>query len=147
MIRLAAIAALLCVSAAPAFAQDFDVLEGFYSGTSQGSELTATLTHVENGVYSAALSTTVPMKNDVPGCGGSIEGEVVIRDNVGLLTAPNELYDATSTLPAFKAEQCQIKLEFDGEYGLVVTEEEGCSYYHGASCSFSGELLHDAAGI
>lgn len=147
MFRLAAIAALLCASVAPAFAEDFDILEGLYSGTSEGSEITATLTHVENGVYSAALSTTVPMQNDSPGCGGSIEGDVVIRDNVGVLTAPNELYDATSTMPAFSKQQCEIKLEFDGDYGLVITEEAGCSYYHGASCSFSGEVLHDAAGI
>ncbi|MET3925473.1 hypothetical protein [Devosia sp. 2618] len=147
MIKTALLAAALALTAGSAFAQDFDVLEGNYFGNTDGSELTADLTHVENGVYAVSLSTTVPMVNDVPGCAGSIDGEVVVRDNVGLLTAPNELFDANSTLPAFSKPQCEIRLEFDDNYGLVITEEGGCTYYHGASCSFSGALEHEAAGL
>lgn len=147
MIRPVLFAVALIASAGSAFAQEVDIREGFYFGNADGSELTAELTHVENGVYDVSLNTLVPMTDGRPGCAGSIEGEAVIRDNVGVLTAPNELYDATSTVPAFSKAQCEIRLEFDGDFGLVLTEEGGCTYYHGAACSFSGALEHDAAGL
>ena len=146
MIRLAAFAAILSLSTSLAMAQDFDPVEGLYTGNGEG-ELSAEFSHIESDVYAFSISTSVPMENDIPGCGGGIEGEVVIRDNVGLFSAPNELYDATSDLTAFNTPQCQIRLEFDDNYGLVVTEEAGCTYYHGAACGFSGQLLHEAAGI
>jgi len=147
MIRPALFAAALTLTAGSAFAEDVDLREGFYSGSANGRQLTADFTHIENGVYDVSLNTLVPMVNGVPGCAGSIDGEVVVRDNVGVLTVPNELYDATSTLPAFSKAQCEIRLKFDDDFGLVITEEGGCTYYHGASCSFSGALEHDAAGI
>lgn len=146
MIRLAAFAAILCLSSSLAVAEDVDFREGLYTGSGEG-ELTAELSHIENDVYAMSLSTVVAMEDNIPGCGGGISGEVVVRDNVGIFTAPNELYDATSDLSAFNTPQCQIRLEFDDNYGLVITEEDGCTYYHGAACGFSGELLHEAAGI
>lgn len=127
-------------------AEDVDFREGLYTGSGEG-ELTAEFSHIENGIYAMSMSTIVPMENDIPGCGGGISGDVVVRDNVGLFTAPNELYDATSDISAFNTPQCEIRFEFDDNYGLVVTEAAGCSYYHGASCGFSGQLLHEAAGI
>jgi len=147
MIRPALFALAYTLTTAFALAEDVDLRAGLYTGSADGSELTAEIAHIENGIYDVSLNTLVPMVDGVPGCAGSIDGEVVVRDNVGVLTAVNELYDATSTLPAFSKAQCEIRLEFDDNFGLVITEEGGCTYYHGASCSFSGALEHEAAGI
>ena len=61
-----------------------------------------------------------------------------------------ETFKPTENL-AFKGYEAtgggKVRLTFDEDFKLVIEEMGGCTYYHGASCEFSGELIHDAAGI
>lgn len=146
MIRLAVLAATLVLTAGSTMAEETAAYSGLYLGSGEG-ELSADLTHIDGDRYDISISTIVPMENNVPGCGGGIDGEIEIKDGAGMLTAPNELYDVTSTLPAFSKPMCEVSLQFDDNYGLIIKEEGGCTYYHGAACGFSGTLEHEAAGI
>ena len=136
----------LCLQVLPGAAQDFNAVEGFYSGQGEG-ELTVDIAHIENDRYAISINTVVPMENDMPGCGGSIDGEVLLGKKGGNFFVENEFYDPDGDTPSSQARYCEIGLAFDGSGGLVIDERDGCISYHGAACGFTGELSHDAAGL
>ncbi|MCW5720772.1 MAG: hypothetical protein KIS86_06480 [Devosia sp.] len=137
--------AALCLAALPALAQDYDPLEGLYFGHGEG-ELTLELTHIEDDRYAISIDTLVPMENDLPGCGGGVEGEVLLTKKGGNFFVENEFYVPDSPSPT-NQRLCEIGLTFDGKGNLELEERSGCLNYHGAACGFSGTLVHEAAGI
>jgi hypothetical protein len=136
----------LCLPALTALAQDVNEIEGLYSGQGEG-ELTVDITHIEGDRYGVAINTLVPMVDDMPGCAGDVSGEAVLTGEGGTLQAANEFYDPNGDTPSAKAKFCEVDLTFDGAGKLVIDERDGCISYHGAACGFSGELMHDAAGL
>lgn len=149
MIRLTAVAAILAVFAGPALAQDDGPLgdkAGQYVGYGEG-ELAAEITHLQDDVYAISISTTVPMENDIPGCGGGIEGEMIMTETGGNFFVENEDYEQGSTSPMTRERYCEIGVTFDEDGFLNLEERNGCISYHGASCGFSGQLVNvNAAG-
>lgn len=145
-ISTAALAISFALVALPASAQDVSGLEGLYTGQGEG-ELTVDISQIEGDRYDVSINTLVPMVDDMPGCAGDISGEVTITEQAGLLQAANEFYDPNGDTPSAKAKFCEVALTFDGEGKLVIEERDGCISYHGAACGFSGELMHDAAGL
>lgn len=121
-----------------------DPYEGMYESAS-GQQLTANITHLKGNRYSAVLSTTVPMTDKINGCGGSLEGELTINANKGILVIPSK--DFGKVVSSQNQQFCKVKFKFYDQYKLDIQEVSGCSYYHGASCSFDGTLIHDASGI
>lgn len=146
MRRTALLAATLALVSGPVLAQDLIGVEGYYMGHGEG-ELTAEITHIENDRYAISINTLVPMENDIPGCGGGIDGEVLLESSGGNFFAENEFYDPEGDTPSSQARYCEIGLSFDGQGELKIEERDGCISYHGAACGFTGTLFHDAAGI
>ena len=121
--------------------------EGHYS-SGEGQSLTADLTPMaEKGRYAVSLSTTVAMVGDQPGCGGGIDGEAMFDGTTAMLSVENEGFDPQEAESPQNMRYCEVKMSVPEEYTLQIEELGGCSYYHGASCSFSGTLMHDAAGL
>lgn len=87
------------------------------------------------------------LDGDLPGCGGGVDGEVKLDKTGGNFFVENESYHLASTAPGLKERYCEIGLTFTEERKLIVEERSGCIGYHGAACGFSGELLHDDAGL
>jgi len=140
------VAAVALTIACPALAQDFVEIEGHYSGSGEG-DLTLDLTHIENDRFSVSINTVVPITEEFTGCAGGVEGEALLSKKGGNFFIENEMYDSESTSPMFSERYCEIRISFDGKGGVELEEVGGCLEYHGASCGFTGTLLHDAAGI
>lgn len=146
MLRTALLAAALVLAAGPVLAQDFNPLEGLYEGEGEG-QLSVDLTHIEADRYAISITTLAPMQNDLPGCGGGIAGEVLLSEAGGNFFVENEDYDGKADNSPINQRYCEIGLSFDGNGNLELEERNGCLYYHGAACGFSGTLTHEAAGI
>lgn len=146
MFRTLLLMSALSLTALPAVAQDFNPIEGNYTGSGEG-ELTLDLTHIEEDRYSISIGTLVPISDEFTGCAGGIDGEVLLSKKGGNFFVENELYDPESDSPMFSERYCEIGISFDGKGGVTLEERSGCIEYHGASCGFSGTLLHEAAGI
>ncbi len=139
--------ASVALLALPALAQSEETdRSGFYQ-SEEGQTLTADLTKLADQRYMAKLSTTIEMTDKMPGCGGSIEGEVEIQGDAGVFVIPNEGFIATEAESVQNKKICTINIQFSDEFTMKIEEASGCSYYHGASCSFDGTLLHEASGI
>ena len=143
--KLAVVLALAQMMAFPALAQDFDPFQGQFASENGG--VTADVVGKGDGQYSVSLSTLVPITDAATGCAGGIDGEVEVAGGVGLLKVENESYNENAALSGATAPFCEISLQFSEDGVLVVKEQGGCSSFHGASCSFSGTLFHDAYGI
>ncbi|GLQ09777.1 hypothetical protein GCM10007913_17090 [Devosia yakushimensis] len=144
MIRLSILAATLAFTAIPALAQDNGPLGdrvGEYVGSGEG-ELSAEITHLQNDVYAISITTTVPMENDIPGCGGGIDGEMIMTETGGNFFVENEFYEQGSTSPMTRERYCEIGVTFDEDGFLNLEERNGCISYHGAACGFTGQLLN-----
>ncbi len=90
MIRTSILAVSLAVLAVPALAQgDENNRAGRYESEG-GASLTVDLTHKSGNDYSAAISTTVEMTDKLPGCGGSLKGDVTITGASATMSIPNE---------------------------------------------------------
>ena len=142
------IAASVLLSAAPLHAEDYDPRSGMYQSDS-GQNLSVLLTPLSEARYAIDITTTVPMTGDLPGCGGGISGELVIEAEAetATLEVPNEGFVASEPVSQTNQEFCRINLQFLDAYTLRMEEVSGCTYYHGAACSFSGDVVHDASGI
>lgn len=143
MKRILIAATAFLIAAPPTSAQEF---QGLYSGEGEG-QLEVDLTHIENDRYSIAISTVVPISDEFSGCGGGIEGEVLLSKKGGNLFVENEDFDPDAPVSGYNVRMCEIALKFSKDGTLEIEEREGCMYYHGASCSFTGTLTHDAAGL
>lgn len=147
MIRLPVLAATLALLAAPAFAQDsagpLGDRVGEYVGSGEG-ELSAKITHIENDIYAISIGTVVAMdeKDNIPGCGGGIDGEMIMTETGGNFFVENEDYEANSTSPLTSERYCEIGVTFDEDGFLNLEERSGCIAYHGAACGFTGQLLN-----
>ena len=119
--------------------------EGTYFGSGEGGELTAKLTHKQDDIFAVSIETVVPMENDMPGCGGGIDGEMILGPTGGNLFVENEDYEAGSDSPMFGEQYCEVELSFDEDGFLNIQEKSGCLSYHGAACEFTGQLLNDRA--
>ncbi|HWU19600.1 MAG TPA: hypothetical protein VN155_18120 [Devosia sp.] len=144
MIRLTVLAATLALIASPAFAQNdagpLGDKVGEFVGSGEG-ELSAEITHLQNDVYAISITTTVPMENDIPGCGGGIDGEMIMTETGGNFFVENEDYEQGSTSPLTNERYCEIGVNFDEDGFLNLEERGGCIAYHGASCGFTGQLI------
>lgn len=135
--------AVALIAATSALAVPNLIREGNYHGSGEGGDLSLSLTHVENDVYKISIDTVVPMENERPGCGGGIDGEVILTPKGGNFFVENEFFDPES--PMFRHRHCKISLEFDDEGFLNIEEQEGCLSFHGAACGFKGQLVHESA--
>ena len=144
MIRFALAPVLVALCTSTTLAQEPLIREGAYYGSGEG-ELTVNLTHIENDIYAISIETGVPMENDIPGCGGGIEGEMLLSAEGGNFFVENEDYDPQSTSPMFSERVCEIGLTFDEDGFLQIEERAGCIAYHGAACGFTGTLVHESA--
>lgn len=135
---------------APALAQEaqgpLGDRAGLYMGSGEG-ELEAEFTHLQGEVYAVSLQTMVPISDAGGGCGGGIDGEMIMTETGGNFFVENEDYDPKLGDNPVNARICEIGITFADDGTLVLEERSGCMYYHGASCSFTGELTHEAAGI
>lgn len=139
------LAALLALTSATAFAEELPVREGTYYGGGEGGELTVKLKHLDGDVYAIDIGTTVPMENDIPGCGGGVSGELIMSPSGGNLFIENEDFVDGSSSPYENERYCEVNLTFDDDGFLNVQEQNGCLAYHGAACEFTGELVHESA--
>lgn len=142
MIRIALVAAVMALPL-PALAQDAAIREGEYVGSGEG-DLSATITHIQDDIYAVSLETVVPISDAGAGCAGGIDGEMILSKKGGNFFVENADYDADLGPSPVNARMCEIGMSFvDGI--LVIEERDGCMPYHGAACSFTGELLHETA--
>lgn len=139
MVRTMIFAGAMLAASGPVLSQAFDELEGHYSSQTPGRELTADLKRINGTRYAVSLSTMTPMRGDVGGCGGGIDGEVVLTGRRGVLRV------AEPDAPTPRV--CEIELRFTAPYELSLQEKNGCTYFHGAACEFTGKVTHDAAGL
>lgn len=146
MFRSVLLAAAVSLAVLPAIAVEVNTIEGVYTGSGEG-DLTLNLTHLDADRYAISIETVVPMTEKFTGCGGGIDGEVLLSEAGGNFFVENESYDPKSTSPMFSNQYCEIGIKFDGKGGAILEERDGCIEYHGASCGFSGTLTHDAAGV
>lgn len=135
--------ALAGLSALPVLAQEH---EGMWIGSGEG-DLTVDLSHIQDDQYGISISTTVRISSEFMGCGGGIDGEVPLDRQGGNFFVENEDYVGTEPESPMNMRYCEISLKFDKKGMLIIEEKDGCMYYHGASCSFTGTLEHEAAGI
>lgn len=135
--------AFASLTALPALAQEH---EGMWIGSGEG-DLSVDLTHIQGDQYGISITTGVTMTDEFMGCGGGIDGEVLLDSNGGNFFVENEGYVGTEPEGIYNQRYCEISLTFDDKGMLVIEEKDGCMYYHGASCSFTGTLEHEAAGI
>lgn len=146
-IALFAASAALFASTAMVIAKDktgTPVREGTYFGSGEG-DLTVNLRHIENDVYAIGIETIVPIENDMPGCAGGIEGEMILSATGGNFFVENEDYVSGSDNRLMNERYCEVELVFDADGFLVINEKDGCLAYHGAACGFSGTLVHESA--
>lgn len=144
MLRSLVVAAALLTIPVAASAQDPLGLEGTYLGSGEG-DLTVELKYLEDDAYAISVETQVPMENDIPGCGGGISGEVLLTAEGGNFFVENEDYDGKAESTPMNQRYCEIGLKFNKDGTLNMEERDGCLYYHGASCGFSGTLIHEGA--
>ena len=145
---LIASAAAVMLLAAPSFAQDGGPIgesAGSYVGSGEGN-LSAEITHIQDDIYAVSIQTIVPMENNIPGCGGGIAGETILSETGGNFFVENEEYDPKAEPNPITGERyCEIAITFDENGILILEEKDGCMYYHGASCGFSGQLIKEGA--
>lgn len=146
MVKLGWIAVALVTSASPTFSENYDPRSGHYQSESK-QNLSVLLEHLSDKRYSINITTTVPMVGQMPGCGGGISGELVIETDEATLQIPNEGFIPNEPISQTNLEYCRIDLRFLDNYTIRMEEVSGCGYYHGASCSFSGDVVHEASGI
>jgi len=96
-----------------------DAIAGTWEGKGDGSE-------IEMKIKQESSNINVSLGVGAPGCGGEIEGVGSFSENILTLTRKED--DQT----------CTLTVTFAGETATV--KEDSCSFYHGASCSFSGQL-------
>lgn len=125
-------------------AQDEASYDGRYMGHGEG-ELTVVLEKLEGNVYAIDIQTIVPYENNIPGCSGGISGQMPMGESGGNFFVENEDYESGSNSPMLSERYCEIGLNFDENGFLILDERSGCLAYHGASCGFSGELMHEGA--
>lgn len=139
-------AAVAATLTAPLHAQGHDGRGGRYD-SEDGQALSVTLTPLPDDRYAISISTTVPMRDGLPGCGGSITGALQIADDAASLEVPNEGFVAGAPVSDANLEFCRIDLRFVDEHIIRMQEVSGCGYFHGAGCSFTGDVVHEASGI
>jgi hypothetical protein len=135
VMRLAHLAILItAASATPAYAD----ITGKWTGEGEG-DLTAEVTHIEADRYGISLNTVVPI-GDTGGCAGGIDGEALFTAEGGNFFVENEDYNPSEPQSYYNIRMCEIAFKFTPDGKLITEEVEGCGYYHGAACGFSGEL-------
>ncbi|MBK1793423.1 hypothetical protein JHL21_02795 [Devosia sp. WQ 349] len=133
--RLAPLALSIVVGmAAPAYAD----IAGKWSGEGEG-DLSAEITHIEADRYGVSLSTVVPI-GDTGGCAGGIDGEALFTAEGGNFFVENEDYNPSEPQSYYNIRMCEISFKLTPDGTLITEEVEGCGYYHGAACGFSGGL-------
>lgn len=147
MFKRTAIVPSLALMIIPALAQSEETNRAGRYESEGGQSLTADMTHLSGNRYSVELSTTVPINDKAPGCGGSLKGEFTIEADAGTLSIPNEGFIASEAESALNSKLCKVNFKFSDRYTLQIEEGSGCTSYHGASCSFDGALVHEASGI
>lgn len=146
MIEGGLIAATMMTSATSIHAEDYDPRSGNYEAE-VGQNLSVLLEPLSGKRYAISIATTVPMDGELPGCGGSIKGELIIEADEATLQVPNEGFLVNEPVSRTNLEFCRIDLRFLNGHIIRIEEVSGCSYYHGAGCSFSGDVFHEASGI
>ncbi|NMA96523.1 MAG: hypothetical protein GX970_00175 [Phyllobacteriaceae bacterium] len=143
MKRILLPASVLLFAALPIAAQEH---QGRYSGEGEG-QLEVDLTHIEDDRYAISISTVMPISEQGGGCAGGIDGEVLLSKKGGNFFVENEDFDPALPASGYNQRMCEISLKFSKDGTLEIEEREGCLYYHGAACGFTGTLVHDAAGL
>lgn len=115
---------LLMAIPALATAQNVRLVDGDYEGKADGGamSLRTIVADSDKGVVVARASV------GAAGCAGDFVGIGQVKGNVLRLS------------PFVKEEgvACVVSATFDRTGKKVTVTEDGCSYYHGAACSFDG---------
>lgn len=144
IIPLVAVAALVAL---PVVAQTTPSFQGLWSSEGRGQELSLELTHVRGSQYNASINVVVPISEEYRGCGGGISGVVELGRQGGVLRVANESYDPASAIPGDRHQFCEVRLTPKPGREMELEEQNGCLDFHGASCEFSGVVVHDDAGV
>ena len=138
---------LLLAATSPALAQNsqgpLGDRAGKYVGSGEG-DLTAQFTHLQDDIYAVSIETVVPISDQGSGCAGGITGEMIMSKKGGNFFVENEEFKAEIAESPVNSRICEIGISFV-EGILVIEERDGCMPYHGAACSFTGELVHEQA--
>jgi len=146
MLRRFLLGTTMALVAATAGASEPASYAGFYTNN-RIYEITADLTVKSGNTYDVALSTTLPMEGDRPGCGGSIAGEITVTGQSTTMKVANEGFFANEPESLANARFCEIRMTFLDAWTIKIEEVGGCGYYHGAACSFDAVVESDAKGI
>lgn len=124
MLRISLI--LLVMLPVMAHAQLAGNIEGDYEGSGEGNiSLRTIVLDTETGMVAASLGV------GSRGCGGAFVGTGKLKNNV-LKISPYKKEEG--------AESCIITVTFDKTGKKASVNEDDCMYYHGAACSFNGQL-------
>lgn len=126
---------LACLVSTGAHAQPegWDI-SGEYRGSGEG-EIAGTFERKQGDLFDVKLDTISGA------CSGTIEGEMTFTLEGGVLQVPNENYEAGSNTYYGSEEFCEITMTFDDDGFLNLEENSGCVNFHGAACSFDGQLV------
>lgn len=127
----------LALFAQPAKPIDYS---GKYSNQIKTAPLELELKHLQADHYQASLATSAPIQyNPTGSCAGALEGQVDIHPaKASLLKIDNESFLADEPESPSNRRYCQVELKFLSPTKVEITELEGCTSYHGASCDFNG---------
>lgn len=105
-------------------------IAGTYVGSGEG-EITATFERQDGDMFDVTLETISGS------CSGSIAGEMAFTLDGGTLQVANENHVEGSDGEQF----CEVNMTFDEEGFLNLEESSGCVNFHGAACSFDGQVV------
>ena len=130
-------ASILITSAHAEPPEGWDIA-GDYLGSGEG-EISATFERIEGDTFDVELSTTSGA------CSGTLKGEMEFTLEGGTLKVANENYEAGSDSYYGNEEFCEVQMVFDEDGFLNLEEGAGCVNFHGAACSFDGQIMNMAA--
>lgn len=131
------LASLLVTSAHAEPPEGWDV-GGTYFGSGEG-EISATFDRKEGDTFDVELTTT---SGD---CSGTLTGEMDFTLDGGVLKVANENYEKGSDTYYGSEEFCEVTMTFDEDGFLNLEESSGCVSFHGAACSFDGQVMNQSA--
>ncbi|WEK06288.1 MAG: hypothetical protein P0Y65_08600 [Candidatus Devosia phytovorans] len=131
------VASLFATSAHAEPPEGWDVA-GTYHGSGEG-ELSATFDRKDGDTFDVTLETVSGS------CSGSIAGEMKFSLDGGTLKVANENYEEGAETYYGSEEFCEVTMSFDDDGFLNLEESSGCVNFHGAACSFDGQIMNMSA--
>ena len=131
------LASLLVTSAHAEPPEGWDIA-GEYLGSGEG-EISGSFERIDGDRFDVELTTISGT------CSGTLAGEMDFTLEGGTLKVANPNYEAGSTTYYGSEEFCEVTMTFDEDGFLNLEESSGCLAFHGAACSFDGQIVSMAA--